>query len=492
MINILVNQIKKRRSFLSLAVVGVFCALSFASCDDMLAESPKTIAAELFYNTPEEVESAVNAIYVPLRSSRAEQVAILDAHTDWGYGRGSRAQYNDFAGLNAANSNAAASRWNAFYQAIRNANLVIANAPNGTSLSEAQVAGFVAEAKFLRALSYFDLVRNWGGVPLRREEDMTEISLRRSSVDEVYALILSDLHEAEAHLPTDPKHLGRPTTLAAKTMLADVYLTLGRFEEARDKAWEVIQANKFSLIPISSKEDIQWNIFGPELTTTPEEVFYFKFARELNQGNYLLWILNHPNTGFYNYGGAYAHYSDAKNPFYVSWEDGDYRKELWDMIDFGLGATTLVSGKYIDPAAVSNNGSGNDTPVYRFAEVLLIYAEAAARVAGGPTEAAMECLNQVRRRAYGHHPANPSSADFKIEDYDAESFIDLVLRERAYEFQFEGKRWYDLKRTGTAAEVILETKGLIIAEAHYLWPIPTEELNINKALDPAVDQNPGY
>src|SRR5690554_1515832 len=182
MVNILVNQIKKRRSFLSLAVVGVFCALSFASCDDMLAESPKTIAAELFYNTPEEVESAVNAIYVPLRSVSAEQVAVLDAHTDWGYGRGSRAQYNDFAGLNAGNANAAAARWNEFYLAVRNANLVIANAPDGTSLTEAQISGYVAEAKFLRALSYFHLVRNWGGVPLRNEVNMTEINLRRSTV----------------------------------------------------------------------------------------------------------------------------------------------------------------------------------------------------------------------------------------------------------------------------------------------------------------------
>src|SRR5690606_35725393 len=124
--------------------------------------------------------------------------------------------------------------------------------------------------------------------------------------------------------------------------------------------------------------------------------------------------------------------------------------------------------------------------------VLLIYAEAATRVAGSPTEEAVESLNQVRRRAYGHHPSSPSPVDLKIEDYDAESFVDLVLRERAYEFQFEGKRWYDLKRTGTAAEVILATKGKTIAEAHYLWPIPTDELNFNKALDPNVDQNPGY
>lgn len=492
MITILIRPLIKRRLRLYYFFPAILMAFVLTSCDDMLTEEPKTIAAELFYNTPEEVESAVNAIYVPLRATRAEQVAILDAHTDWGYGRGSRAQYNDFAGMNAANANAAASRWNAFYQGIRNANLVIANAPKGSSLSEEQIAGFVAEAKFLRALAYFDLVRNWGGVPLRDEANMTEINLRRSTAEEVYALILSDLAEAEANLPSDPKHLGRPTKWAAKTMLADVYLTLGRFEEAREKAGEVIQSNKFSLVPISSKEDIQWKIFGPELTTTSEEIFYFKFARELGQGNYLLWILNHPSTGFYNYGGAYAHYSDATNPFYMSWEDGDHRKDLWDMVDFGLGATTLVSGKYVDPAAVSNDGSGNDSPIYRYAEVLLIYAEAAARVAGAPTDDAVEMLNLVRRRAYGYPPTSPSPVDFQVEGYDAETFVDLVLRERAYEFQFEGKRWYDLKRTGTAAAAILEAKGLTIAEAHYLWPIPTEELSFNKALDPSTDQNPGY
>ncbi|KAA5546824.1 RagB/SusD family nutrient uptake outer membrane protein [Adhaeribacter rhizoryzae] len=462
------------------------------ACDDALQEAPKTVAVENFYNTADEVETATNAIYSPLRSTRAEQIAVLDAHTDWGYGRGSRAQYNDFAGLNSGNMNAATARWNSFYQAIRNANLVISNAPNGKNISATDIAKYVAEAKFLRALSYFDLVRNWGGVPIRTESNYTEIGVKRSTVPEVYELILADLTEAEKNLPDEPKHVGRPTKLAAKTMLADVYLTLKRYPEARDKANEVIKANKYSLVPVTKKEDFQLKLFGPDLLTTSEEIFYFKYARQVGQGNFMLWILNHPNTKLFNFGGAYAHYSDQNNPFYKAWDNQDIRKSLWDVVNFGLGATTLVSSKYVEPAAVSQNDAGNDLPIYRYAEVLLIFAEAASQADNGPTPEAVEALNQVHRRAYGQNPNQPSAIDFKQEDYNAQTFQDLVLQERAYEFIFEGKRWLDLKRTNKAQEAILNGKGKTIAEAHYLWPIPLDELSFNTALNATTDQNPGY
>jgi hypothetical protein len=97
--------------------------LIFASCEDILEEKPKTLAVEVFYNTPEEVETAVNAIYTPIRGNIVQQPVILDTHTDWGYGRGSRADYNNHQGFNATSINNAGGRWNSFYLAIRNANL---------------------------------------------------------------------------------------------------------------------------------------------------------------------------------------------------------------------------------------------------------------------------------------------------------------------------------------------------------------------------------
>ena len=205
----------------------------------------------------------------------------------------------------------------------------------------------------------------------------------------------------------------------------------------------------------------------------------------------MLFVLNHPSTGLFNFGGAYAHYSDATNKFQMNWDDSDLRTGLWDQIDIGLGSTTLVSMKYIDQSAVDNRGAGNDRPVYRYAEILLIYAEASCKDGGGPTADGMEALNKVHRRAYGQVVDSPSSFDFNIEDYDLDSFVDLVLQERAYEFIFEGKRWYDLKRTGKAAEIILDVKGITIADKHYLWPIPVSELDFNNAMG-QEDQNPGY
>lgn len=474
--------------------LAILFALSgmLSSCHDLLEEKPKSVVEENFYNTAEEVQTAVNAIYIPLRANRAEQIVILDTHTEWGFGRGSRAQYNDFAGFNAANISAASQRWNSFYLAIRNANLVIRNAPQGTDISQEDISRLVGEARFLRALAYFDLVRNWGGVPLRTEQNIDQKDAPRSSPEEVYRLIVSDLEIAVASLPAIQSVSGRPTSHSAKTLLADVHLTLGEYEEAATLAKEVIDSGQFSLVPVTSKEEFQTKLFGPDINNTREEIFYLKYARQEGQGNYILWILNHPQTQLFNFGGAYAHYSHSDIPFYENWEDGDLRKALWYPVEFGLGTTTLVSGKYSDKAAISGRGAGNDLPIYRYAEVLLIFAEAESMRSGLPTPEAVEALNQVRRRAFGLDPLAPSEIDYTLEGYTAETFRDLVLMERAYEFQFEGKRWLDLKRTGKAAEVIEPQRGVTIAEAHYLWPIPFEELNLNNALDPSTDQNPGY
>lgn len=468
--------------------------LCLTACERELIEEPKSLVVEAFYNTAAEVEAAANLISVPLRSSSGLSVyeATLESQTDYAYGRGSWAPLSDFQGLDGANITRVSGLWNIFYLSIRNANLVIKNAPNGKSISQADVKKFVGEAKFLRAYNYFQLVRNWAGVPLRTEANMTEINLKRSSVDEVYALILADLMEAEANLPDNPAVAGRPTKWAAKTLLADVYLQQGKYAEARDKAKEVIDSKKFSLVPVTTKADFQTKVWGPELVSTSEEIFYLKYARQVGQGNYMLWITNHPNTKLFNFGGAYAVYGDANSAFYKAWDNGDLRKSLWDVVNFGLGATTLVSSKFIDQLAVGQNGAGNDDPVYGYSDVLLIYAEAAARAGNAVTADALEALNQVHRRAYGKTPTATSTVDFKLADYTSATFVNAVLMEKAYEFQYGGKRWLELKRTGTAKAVIQAMKGKTVQDKHLLWPIPVSELNYNLAIDAAKEQNPGY
>ncbi|WP_456086809.1 RagB/SusD family nutrient uptake outer membrane protein [Parabacteroides sp.] len=163
------------------------------------------------------------------------------------------------------------------------------------------------------------------------------------------------------------------------------------------------------------------------------------------------------------FGGAYAIYGDLTNPVYKEWDDRDLRKQLWSPVEFGLGTNTLVCTKFIDKNAISKAGGANDDPVYGYSDLLLIYAEALVMENGKVTAEALEAVNQIRRRAYGRNTMVASEFDYKQSDCPSVSaLLDLIMKERGYEFQVEGKRWLELKRTGKAAEIIKATKGLDI------------------------------
>ncbi|GAB4044553.1 RagB/SusD family nutrient uptake outer membrane protein [Spirosoma litoris] len=470
----------------------------FSSCQDVLEEHPKSIAVETFYNTTSELDAAVAAVYSGLRNATSgiggEYAAQLEAYTDYCYGRSgsSYAILSDFQGLNSTNIVRVGNMWTVFYLSVRNANLVIQNAPKAKSVSATDIAKYVGEARFLRALAYFTLAKNWGAVPLRTEANLDQPNVKRSSLNDVYQLIVSDLQNAETTLPDKPAQVGHPSKWSAKTVLADVYFYQGKNAEARDKASEVIQSGKYSLVPITKTDDLQ-NIFGPSVVTTTEEIFYLKYTRQAGQGMYFVMFPNHPGTKFVAAGGFYGISSDVRNSVYAAWDDKDLRKGNWYVWDLGLGPTSTLSKKFIDPQAPFQDACGNDFPMYRYADVLLLYAEATSRAGNGPTADAMEALNQVHRRAYGFNPTTVSAVDFKLSDYTASTFNDLVLKERGYETQLEAKRWHDLKRLGTdkLKAVIKAAVGKDVADKHLLWPIPVSELNYNTALA-ATDQNPGY
>ena len=472
--------------------------LFLMSCEDVLKEAPKAVAVETFYNTAAEVETAVNAAYRELRATNGisgQLGAQVEAYTDYSYGRGSYQVLSDFQGLNSTNIPRTDEGWRLFYLSIRNANLVIQNAPKGSRISQADIAKYVAEAKFLRAYNYFWLVRNWGGVPIRTEATLTEPNVKRSTADEVYNLIISDLKEAETNLPDKGAQVGRATKWAVKAALAEVYFTRNQYAEARDKADEIIKSGQFSLVPVAVAADFD-KVFGPTVVTSPEEIFYLKMTRQNDQGMYLAMFAHHPGTRLHGAGGFFAHYTDSQtNPVYKNWDNNDLRKSYnWVNWNIGLGANSMLCKKFSDALAPSGTAAGNDFPIYRYSDVLLMYAEAACRAGNAPTAAAMEALNQVHRRAYGKPATTPSTVDFKLADYTAETFNDLVLQERGYETQYEGKRWLDLKRLGTPKlkQIIKAATGKDVADKHLLWPIPVGELNFNTALDPSKDQNPGY
>lgn len=476
-------------------ILSIICLLT--SCSKKLEEHPKSIAAEVFYNTPGEVEAGLNAIYVPVR--RVSTIGALylcqeEIYTEYLYGRGSHAPLNDYNGLDNTNITRINSIWTDFYESIRNANIVIQKAPLGKSLTADDLKKYVGEARFLRALCYFYLVRDWSGVPLRTENNMDSINLGRASATDVYNYILADLEWAEQNLPDNPRQAGAPSKWSAGAVLTDVYMTLHQYDKARDKALAVINSGKYSLVKVGTANDFD-KLFGPDIANSTEEIFYLKFARTpAGQGFSYPQYAHYPNSGYYPPGGYYTFYSDTElNSFVKNWDKNDLRYSYcWYAQTFGLGPNTILLKKFSDKSAVT--AGGNDYPMYRYADLLLFYAEAVAQAEGTPSADAMEKLNMVHRRAYGKDPLVADAAtDFKLADYAGQqAFIDRVVQERGYENCGEGKRWHDLKRLGIAEQAIAAAKGKTVTPRHMLWPIPTVEYNYNTAINPTTDQNPGY
>lgn len=482
-------------------VSALLTLVTIVSCKKTLLESPKGLTVEAFYNTPAEVEAGIAAIYEPLRKDMSGWwLAILETHTDWAGGRTGSANfdsYRAFQGLSNTGENNLIPRWNAFYTSIRNANLVINYTPKSTVLTQAQKDGYLAEAKYMRAFAYFQLVKGWAGVPIHTEQNLSETSsISRGTKKQVYDLITGDLEFAENNLPDNPLLIGKPSKWAAKTFLADAYFYQALYQKASDKAKEVIASGKYSLEPVTAPNDFN-KLFGMN-SNSKEEIFYLHYNQ--NSPSSMTTFILASTTPWFGTAGFGVIIWTTTSPFYKAWNDNDLRKQFnwytdntrpapWLAGQPAYPNTGIISTKkYNNPGVTISTFS---MPCYRYAEVLLIYAEASAQAAG-PTADGVEKLNMVHRRAYGFNPLQPSPVDFNAADYNTKTFTDLVIQERAYEFQLEGKRWFDLTRSGRAKEVIKNNLFIDVADKALLWPIPRIEFDLNKGLDPAKDQNPGY
>lgn len=471
--------------------------LSFSACN--IDEEPKRVAVETFYNNAEEIDAAIIPIYYQIqRGMRRNSHTIPEAQVDYGYAQGSYLVVNQFQGFDNTNINRMSDVWIRIYKGIRDINLIIEKTPLAADLSEEDAHYFMAEAKFLRAFCYFYMVRYWGGIPLRTEENMTELAVPRASVEDVYKLIVEDLTYAEQYLPDgDPKMWGRPSMGSAKTLLADVYLYMEKWEKARDKALEVINSKKYALVAVTVPDDF-YKIYGVDVNGTTEEIFYLKYNTAY--GNEYAVMGHYNKCKFLNYRGNSGLYTDSvKNKFVKEWDYKDLRKpfnlynhnkELKTNTAVVGSKTTMFYKKFKDEAAIVNY-CGTDNPFYRYADLLLIYAEAASRANNGPTDDAVEKLNMIHRRAYGYTPTVMSPIDYQKANYNESTFLDLILKERGYETFYEGKRFLDLKRMGKYEQAILDAHGVQINSKILLFPIPLDEINYNEALS-EEDQNPGY
>lgn len=391
--------------------------------------------------------------------------------------------------------------WATLYQGIKWANVVtekVSVIPMDTTLRNR----YVGEARFLRGLFYFDLVRAWGGVPLVTTTD-PPLHLGRASTDEIYNLIVSDLLYAESHLgkksQLSSSDQGRATSGAADALLSRVYLFRKDFVNAELYAMKVIQSNEYSLEPnfldangVNGNNGVE-SIF--EAGALPVEDFNGGGAQYANtQG-----VRGTPNRGW----GFNRPSIDLRKSF----EPGDPRLK-GTIIDLGdtLDGVLIIGDP--DPAndpvvTLDQNGDtiniqcynrkvwtpGNDTPtqwshhrrLIRYADVLLMAAEALNE--NGKSSDALIYLNQVRKRARGGNIS--ILPDVSVTDKNL--LRDKIMLERRHELALEGERFWDLVRTGNAASV-LGPLGFVPGK-HELLPIHQSEIDISQG---SLTQNPNY
>jgi starch-binding outer membrane protein, SusD/RagB family len=476
----------------------------FTSCSKMLEEKPEDrLFTAGFYKTNSDAVAAVNAIYANFRSSSLFAFSwptVYQAMEDYTTGKGQFVFFGQYKALPSTAFAITDGAWLSWYTTINTANIVLKYVP-AISMDATQKNALLGEARFLRAFSYFELVKGWGAVPIKKgpTEDPNATGGKREAVADVYAFIIDDLKFAEANLPSTVSAAGRPSKWAAKTMLADVYLIREDWTNARIKADEVIQSGAYSLVNVKQASDFD-QIFSPDNPTSSEDVFAIKSTRISGLGMQIPAFYHNSDAAWAARGFA-TFSTNNTYPLIAQWSNNDLRKtyDLYTQYPNKSGVIKtnpptdpIRFGKFKDAKATDNRSHGISYPIYRYPDALLIYAEAASQENNGPTALALERLNMVHRRAYGFTPTVASADDYNLAGQTAASFRNLVLTERAYEFLCEnGKRWRDLVRTGTAAQVIKTAKEIDIAQAAYLFPIPQQEIDNNPDID-QKDQNPGY
>jgi starch-binding outer membrane protein, SusD/RagB family len=468
----------------------MLCLLLATACEKNLQEKPLSFLEESnSFNTAADANSAINGVYDRLKGVYGmTMINLADLNSDEcevreDNGSGTEIHKNLF--------NSGTSLFDGFYTSsyilINRANRVIKNVPN-IKMDVTLRNQIVGEAKFLRALAYFNLVRAFGDVPLVTDvsNDVIKVQIPRDPADKIYQQIIQDFKDAEAVLPvryTVANQAGRATVGAAKSILAKVYLTRKDWANAAAKAKEVIDSKTYSLFP-----DYR-DAFLPEKENGVEHIFSVQYSCVLPQYGSPMAV---DFAIYFSYpinliGGSYQ----VVPRHVASYLNGDYRKDVTVINEKKIANGTVVASrtgphmdKYWDPLACGANAARNNFLVIRYADVLLMYAEAINEVSGANADA-YTAINLVRARARkGVATAEPKDLP---SGQSQTAFRNAVLQERSWELCFEGHRRWDLLRTGRYLDA-MKAIGIATDNKHLLYPIPLNEITVNSALQ----QNPGY
>ncbi|KQS34271.1 glycan metabolism protein RagB [Dyadobacter sp. Leaf189] len=471
-----------------------------AACDESFLDTDPQgkQAGAVFWQNEGDATKAVNAMYANLRSwnnTAFAAISIESVGSDDAE-KGSTAsdapffnQYDQFTV--GSTDGQLLGFWEGQYQNINYANQVITNIP-AISMDEALKTRYIAEAKFVRAYSYFRLVRAFGDVPLRLTlpKDATEYNIPRTPKAEVYAAIEQDLADATAALPVNygAADIGRATKGAAQSLHAKVAMYQAKWQQVFDLTNQVIASGQYSLFPSYEA------LFRVPNENSVESIFEIQNAlvesnKDVSNSQYS------QVQGVRGVVGGGWGFNVPTQALADSFETGDPRRDATiifrgettpagDVIP-AVGDNPMYNQKSYVPFSMFitgfNEGAQQNIRVIRYAEVLLMNAEAANEL-GNATQALVS-LEMVRARARG----TLKNVLPKVTTTEKAALRNAIWRERHVELAMEFDRYFDVIRQGRAAQ-IFGPKGWK-ANKNEVWPIPQNEIDLSGGL---LVQNPGY
>lgn len=497
--------------------------LTVTSCtkDFLELENESQLSSDSFWQTREQIEQAVVAAYAGLQTYEGDKWTFFEEFwTGMNYkadditNNPAEPYGRDIANytVNSDNSNTL-NIWRTWYAIIGRANQILQKVPDvpESELTEEEKDQYLAEAYFLRGISYMYLIVYFGNIPLVTTFETDETKLYPSQADpaDVWALIESDLLFASGKLPPayEDGSLGRATKWAAKSFLGKVYLAEEKWAQARDIFAEVVTSGPYDLLP-----DYK-TLFDGSFENGAESVFEIQFSADRSNGNDERVPINFEGVP-YELGGWELYYptdwiveelkKDKKS-------DGTYSDRVYETIFFDDPSSTMYNldteeyvsfsefvalggdrpyFKKFSYAVDRQNYIGTNIHLMRYADVLLMYAEALNET--GQTATAISVVNGVRSRSH--------AAELPTTFTQSQLRTQIRHHERPAELAMElGIRWFDLYRWGMGNTAKESIKGTLTAHnkpfvtnyvepKHNLLPIPSYEINTNSNLE----QNTGY
>lgn len=459
------------KTIIKIALTGTLL-LSLASCSDSFFEQypSNNVTEGNFYKTDEDFNQGIYACYDKMKTQMAFYLNELAYRSDECYLESMAVSTQDRYDIDRfqekSNNGIMKNIWNAWYNGIYRCNDVLGHMAGKTLVNGDKYRG---EALFLRSWWYFSLYRVFGGVPVTTTvvSPADAKNIARCSDEDMYNRLTEDLTEAIALLPEKrSKEVARVTKIAAQALLAKVYLTFGKYPEAQKVLEDAMTDTGYGLMATTAQ------VFDIS-NKMNKEIIFALYYNKTNDHGHGYWYSTNTNV-----------LADVRNPtpeFKAIYSADDNRLNLintYTKITNSLYAMTKWMDTY---DAQFTQQVGNDFPLLRYADVVLMYAEALGQQ--GNISGALTYLNKTRKRAGLAELTEAEVADKK-------AFIQELADERGREFALEGQRWFDLVRLDLAVD-FFKARGYSVDSHNLLFPIPQDQIEIvnNKSI---LWQNPGF